>query len=151
MDIYEKMKSIDKARSENLLIYEYYLVNIAHYIGDLSQPLHNFPYGNLPASDGKIYEEEGKFNKEYHIKFDESLSNYLNSDPEIDKKIDSAIKEIKLNSKEDLKKEISEIANSAIKIANQCFMEKRLPTEEELINQISWSISILKAVIKSTN
>lgn len=33
---------------------EYYLTNIAHYVGDLSQPLHNFPYGDQPASDGKL-------------------------------------------------------------------------------------------------
>lgn len=29
--------------------YDYYLSNIAHYVGDLSQPLHNFLYGEDPC------------------------------------------------------------------------------------------------------
>ncbi|ACI20880.1 conserved hypothetical protein [Thermodesulfovibrio yellowstonii DSM 11347] len=151
VQIYEKMKSLDRTKPDNVLAYEYYLVSIAHYIGDLSQPLHNFPYGDSPASDGKMYEKEGYFNREYHIKFDEAFSHYLNTSADIHIKIDNAIKQIKLSSKEDLKKEISEIANSAIKIANKCYNENRLPNEEELIKQISWSISLLRAVIISTN
>ncbi|MCS7164068.1 MAG: hypothetical protein NZ845_03605 [Thermodesulfovibrio sp.] len=151
VDLYEKMKSLDKTKPEDLLSYEYYLFSIAHYIGDLSQPLHNFPYGNSPASDGNIYEREGSFNKEYHTKFDEAFTYYLKTSPETQTKIDKSIKHINLSSTEDLKKEIAEIANSAIKIAKKCFAENRLPTEQELITQISWSISLLKAVIKSTN
>ena len=149
VDLYEKMKSLDKRKNDDRLIYEYYLVSIAHYIGDLSQPLHNFPYGDSPSSDGKIYIEEGNFNKEYHTRFDEAFSVYFNN-PKTEEKINKAIKEIKISNKQDLKYEISKIANSAINIANKCFKEKRMPTEEELIEQISWSISLLKAVIKST-
>lgn len=151
VNLYEKMKSLDKTIPDNALSYEYYLVSIAHYIGDLSQPLHNFPYGNSAAGDGVVYEREGNFNKEYHIKFDEAFSYYLKTSPEIHSKIDNSITHIKLNSQEDLKKEIAQIANSAIKIANKCFNENRLPVEEELINQIAHSISLLKAVIISTN
>ncbi|MEN2995199.1 MAG: hypothetical protein ABDH19_07650 [Thermodesulfovibrio sp.] len=149
--LYEKIKSLDKTKLENLLSYEYYLFSVAHYIGDLSQPLHNFPYGNSPASDGNIYEREGSFNKEYHTKFDEAFSYYLKTYPETEIKIDNSIRHINISSKEDLKKEIAQIANSAIKIANKCFNENRLPKEEELITQISWAISLLRAVIKSTN
>lgn len=150
VELYEKMSSLDKSIPDNALAYEYYLFSIAHYIGDLSQPLHNFPYGDKKASDGKVYTEEGKFNKENHLKFDEAFTQLLKKSPDIDKKISSSIKELEINSKEELKKEISKIANSAIKIANQCFREKRLPNEQELINQVSWSISLLKAISKST-
>lgn len=151
VDIYKGMEFLEKTKPDNQLAYEYYLVSIAHYIGDLSQPLHNFPYGNSPASDGKIYLEEGKFNKEKHLQFDEAFTFYLTSDPEIDEKIDKAIKQIKLSSAEDLKKEISNIANSAIKIARKCYKENRMPSEDEIISQIASSISLLKAVIISTN
>lgn len=149
VQIYEKMKSLDKAKKDNLLAYEYYLVSIAHYIGDLSQPLHNFPYGDSAASDGKIYQNEGNFNKEYHIKFDEAFSSYIGS-PQTEEKINRALKQINISGTADLKREISKIANSAIKIANQCYKEKRMPTEEELIEQIAWSVSLLRAVVKST-
>ncbi len=151
VELYNKMKSLDKSKIDNALAYEYYLFSIAHFIGDLSQPLHNFPYGNKQASDGKVYAKEGSFNKEYHLKFDEAFSNYLSKYPNINNKIDRALRQIQLNSTEDIKKEISEIANSAIKIANKCFNENRLPSEEELIHQISLSISLLKAIIISTN
>ncbi len=151
LQIFEKMKSLDKSIQDNLLAYEYYLFNIAHYIGDLSQPLHNFPYGEYPASDGKVYALEGNFNKEYHFKFDESFSHSLYINPQIDFLIEKNIKDLNIRSKEDLKKEISAIANAALKIANACFKENRLPSEEELVQQISWSISLLKAIIKATN
>lgn len=149
VNIYEKMKSLDKTKSDNRLAYEYYLVTIAHYIGDLSQPLHNFPYGDTQSSDGRVYNDEGNFNKEYHIKFDEAFDSYIGK-PQTEEKINRALKKIDISETEDLKKEISKIANSAIKIANQCYKEKRMPTEEELIEQISWSVSLLRAVIKST-
>ncbi|MGC8796478.1 S1/P1 nuclease [Thermodesulfovibrio sp.] len=149
VNLYEKMKSLDKTKPDNRLSYEYYLVTIAHYIGDLSQPLHNFPYSDSSASDGKIYIDEGAFNKEYHIKFDEAFDSYIGK-PQTEEKLNKALKEIKISNTENLKNEISKIANSAIKIANQCYKEKRMPTEEELIEQISWSVSLLKAVIKST-
>lgn len=151
VELYEKMISLDKSIPDNVLAYEYYLFTIAHYIGDLSQPLHNFPYGDKPASDGKVYKEEGKFNRENHLKFDEAFTKHLFRSNELDTRIDKEIREIKLNSTDTLKKEISNIASSAIQIANKCFKEKRLPTEEELVRQISLSISLLKAVFKSTN
>ncbi|GAB6184319.1 S1/P1 nuclease [Thermodesulfovibrio hydrogeniphilus] len=151
VDIYEKMKSLDKTKPDNKLAYQYYLATIAHFIGDLSQPLHNFPYGDNIASDGKIYENEGNFNRENHIKFDEAFSEYLKNDSDINKKIMNAVKEINLESTEDLKREIAKIANSALEIANKCYIENRIPNEEELIKQVASSISLLKAVVKSTN
>jgi len=151
VDLYEKMKNLDRTKPDNQLAYEYYMVTIAHFVGDLSQPLHNFPYADKPSGDGKVYEEEGKFNRDYHYKFDEAFSYYLNNDPNIHSKINEHIKNIDLKSTEQLKNEISAIANSAIKIANQCYLEKRMPSEDELLKQVSWSISLLMAIIKSTN
>lgn len=149
VSIYEKMKSLDMTKPDNQLAYEYYLVSIAHYIGDLTQPLHNFPYEDSPASDGKIYEKESLFNRENHLRFDEAFSLYLASDRQIHEKVEKTIKPININSKDDLKKEIANIANSTIKLANLCYKENRLPTEEELINQIALSISLLKGIVSS--
>jgi hypothetical protein len=36
-----------------------YYSTIAHFVGDLSNPLHNFPHGDSIASDGKYYQAEG--------------------------------------------------------------------------------------------
>ncbi len=149
VDIYEKMKSLDRSIPDNQLIYEYYLANIAHYIGDLSQPLHNFPHGDNPASDGKIYPKEANFNAQNHVKFDEAFTFYFASDKEVDSKINARIKQIKISSIEDLKKEISIIANSAIEIARKCYKENRMLQEDEVINQIALSISLLRALIIS--
>lgn len=151
VDVYEKMKSLDRSISDNQLIYEYYLASIAHYIGDLSQPLHNFPHGENPASDGKIYPGEGEFNKQNHLKFDEAFTFYFASHPEIDNKINARIKQIKISSAEDLKKEVSNIANSAIDIARKCYKENRMLLEDEVINQIALSISLLRAIIIATH
>lgn len=143
------MKSLDKTIPDNALAYEYYLVNIAHYIGDISQLLHNFPYGDKPASDGKVYTKEGNFNKEYHLKFDEAFSQLLKNYSDIDTKVINSTRDIKIISTDELKNEIAQIANSALKIANQCVKENRLPKEDELIKQISWSVSLLIAISKS--
>lgn len=57
--------------------YAYYLSTNVHYIGDLSQPLHNFPYGNEPAADGKKYPKIGAWAKEHHEEFDDVLAPIL--------------------------------------------------------------------------
>lgn len=149
VDIYEKMKKLDKTNFQDQTTYKYYLITIAHYIGDLSQPLHNFPYGKKVASDGKIYLEEGKWNKENHKEFDFILDPYLPLRGEKLSKFKNMIKQIKINSTEDLKKEISEIANSSISLARKCYSEKRILTVDEALSQISKSVSLISAIIKS--
>lgn len=150
VDIYEKMENLDKSILEDKIAYTYYLISIAHYIGDLSQPLHNFPYGEEIASDGRVYLEEGKWNKENHIKFDFILDPYLPLRWKNLSKFKSMIKQIKINSIEDLKREISEIANSSLSLAKKCYKEKRILTVDEALSQIAKSVSLIQAIIKST-
>lgn len=132
------------------LEHDYYLINIAHYIGDLSQPLHNFPYEDKPASDGKAYPEIGFWATENHWEFDMALDSYLPLDRKTRKVFQTMITQVKITSINDLKKEISKIANSSIALANKCYSEKRVITKNEALRQVAMSVSLLKAIIEST-
>jgi hypothetical protein len=130
--------------------YKYYLFNIAHFIADLSQPLHNYPWGNTPAGDGRIYPEIGAWSRDQHRVFDKFLDPYLPPDAETEEMINREIRDISINSTDDLKIEISRIANSALELANKCYAEKRMITKEEAIRQIAMSIALLKSIIVHT-
>lgn len=145
MELYQAMKGA--AGWE----YDYYLTNIAHYVGDLSQPLHNYPYGSEPASDGKSYPEVGAWAKEHHWEFDDILESILPLDEKREKSFQAMTTTIQVKSTDDLKKEIAKIANSSIALANRCYSQKRIITQDEALKQVSMSVSLLKAIIDSTN
>jgi hypothetical protein len=113
---------------------EYHLAFCAHYIGDLSQPLHNTPYDD--------------FNKSRHsfndsIVEDEVLKNIG--------KIKTYTCQITLRPthfEEDLAKEIARIANHARKLGNKLRKENRDLTKDEAYRQLGQSASLLKAVLK---
>jgi hypothetical protein len=107
---------------------EYHLAFCSHYVGDLSQPLHNTAYNfynrrNHKAIDGIIN--------------DEVLDN-------VDK---IKVYPIKIESENDLAKEIARIANLSLKKGYQIQDEKRLLTKEEAYEQISHSASLFKAIL----
>jgi hypothetical protein len=131
--------------------YEYCLTNVAHYVGDLSQPLHNYPYADNPASDGKPYPEIGFWAKKYHQQFDTVLDPYLPLTGEEEQSFRSMITPIKIVSVDDLKKEISRIANTTISLANRCYAEMRPPAQDEALRQMAMSVSLLRAIMKSTS
>jgi len=145
IELYQKMKGKTGWQ------YDYYLTNIAHYVGDLSQPLHNFPYASEPASDGKSYPEIGLWAKEHHWQFDSVLDSYLPLEGKDKETFQTLITPIEIMSVDDLKREISNIANSSIRLANKCYSEKRIITKDEALRQIAMSVSLLRAIIKSTN
>jgi hypothetical protein len=108
---------------------EYHLALCAHYIGDLSQPLHNTEYND--------------YNERFHQKTDgiindEILENYRNI----------KIYPITLNSEEDLVNEVVRIANLSLKLGERLEGEDRLMTKEEAYGQVSHSASLFKAVLK---
>jgi S1/P1 Nuclease len=108
---------------------EYHLAFCAHYVGDLSQPLHNTLYNsynrkNHGTTDGIIN--------------DEVLDN-------IDK---IQIYPIKIESEKDLANEIARIANLSLKKGYQIQDEKRLLTKDEAYEQISHSASLFKAILR---
>ena len=128
----------------------YYLSVLAHYVADLSQPLHNFPHGNEPAADGRIYSDEGLWAKNAHFEFDAALDAYLPADRELRRQIYAIIRPPVILSDDDLKREVAGIANRAIALAGACYREKRPLTKAEAVEQVSRSISLLMAVMKET-
>jgi hypothetical protein len=107
---------------------EYHLAFCAHYVGDLSQPFHSTLYNSYNRKNHHILES---------IINDEVLDN-------LDK---IKIYEIKIESEEDLAKEIARIANLSMKKGYQIEDENRLLTKEEIYEQISHSASLFKAIL----
>jgi len=112
---------------------EYHLAFAVHYIGDLSQPLHNIPY------DG--------FNKTHHNENDGIVENeVLNKSAKIEKNM----YDIKLRPdhfEEDLAKEIAKVANISRQLGLKLRAENRNMTKEEAYVQLGHSASLLRAVI----
>ena len=108
---------------------EYHLGFCAHYVGDLSQPLHNTLFN--------------PFNRKYHVKLDGI----------IDEEVMSNLQRIELypiviDSEATLAKEVARIANLSLKLAYRIEAEDRLLTEEEAYKQISHSASLFKGILE---
>ena len=112
---------------------EYHLSYCAHYIGDLSQPLHNMPYDD--------------FNQKFHLAFDGVVEGTILDETE---KITSQMYAVKLSDdrfEEDLAKEIARMANVSRKLGYKLRAENRIITKEEAYIQLGHSASLLKAVL----
>lgn len=108
---------------------EYHLAFCCHYVGDLSQPLHNtlrndYNQSNHIATDGVIN--------------DEVLDNL------------SRIKfyPIVIQTEADLAKEIARIANLSIKLGYRLEKEGRMLSKQEAYQQISHSASLFKGILE---
>lgn len=108
---------------------EYHLAFCAHYIGDLSQPLHNTLYNSFNRRNHKII--DGIIN-------DEVLDNIH--------KI--KIYPLVIVSEKDLADEIARIADLSLTKGYQIQNEKRLLTKDEAYDQISHSASLFRAILK---
>jgi hypothetical protein len=108
---------------------EYHLAFCAHYVGDLSQPLHNTLYNSYNRKNHKTIDS---------IINDEVLDN-------VDK---IRIYPIKIDSEKDLANEIARIANLSLKKGYQIQDEKRLLSKVEAYEQISHSASLFKAILE---
>ena len=113
---------------------EYHVAFAVHYIGDLSQPLHNTVYDD--------------FNKEHHSKNDgaveEEVSDHIGA---IQKEmVDINLRPAHLE--EDLAKEIARIANLSHRLGLKLKAENRDMTKAEAYTQLGHSASLLKAVLK---
>lgn len=113
---------------------QYHLAYCAHYLADLSQPLHNVPYDD--------------FNKAFHQISDGIVEKTIWSQPE---KIIQRMYVIKLRKdlfEEDLAREIARIANLSRKLGYAMRNENRAITREEAYMQLGHSASLLKAVLQ---
>jgi len=113
---------------------EYHLDYCAHYIGDLSQPLHNIPYDD--------------YNKTWHSLTDGVVEETVWNESE---KIVEHMYDIRLSGEtfeEDLAREIARIANLTRKLGYTLREENRTMTKEEAYKQLGHSASLLKAVLQ---
>ena len=115
----------------------YHLVYSAHYIGDISMPLHNMAYDD--------------FNEAHHDVNDGIVEETILNEPE---KITGQMYPINLSSKDfeaDLSREIARIANLSRKIGYKLRAEKRDMTKQEAYVQLGHSASLLRAVLQHYN
>lgn len=111
----------------------YPLAYCAHYIGDLSMPLHNVPYD--------------AFNKARHTINDGIIERSVrNNIGYIQRKMKPPV----INSEEDLAREIAVVAESSRKLGNRMRRQKRDMTEEEAYGQVIKSAALLHAVLAWT-
>lgn len=108
---------------------EYHLAFCAHYLGDLSMPLHN-----MPLSD---------FSKKYH----KEIEQFVNEEglTTLVKKI--KIYPIKIDSETALMNEIARIANISLHLGYRLQAEDRLITRTEAYEQLGHSASLLKGIL----
>ena len=107
---------------------EYHLAYAAHYIGDLSQPLHH-----------TLYED---FNRRYHSKMDGIVN-----DEVLDNLDKIKVYPIEIKTEQDLAGEIARIANLSMVLGYKLEDEGRLLTKEETYIQLSHCSSLMKAVL----
>ena len=108
---------------------EYNFAYFIHYVGDLSQPLHNILYS--------------PFNRKYHIDFDGILNNEA-----LENLHKIPIKTITINSERDIATEIARIANLSIALGYKLEKANRMITKEEAYIQIGYSASLIKATLE---
>lgn len=112
----------------------YHLVYCAHYISDLSMPLHNIAYDD--------------FNKEYHQANDGIVEDTIFDEPENIVKNMYPIKLSQDNFEADLAREIARIANTSRMLGYRMRAGKRNMTKEEAHVQLGHSASLLRAVLQ---
>ncbi len=113
---------------------EYHISFCAHYIADLSQPFHNFPYDD--------------FNRKYHVINDGIIEDEV---LENISKIRENVYLINLRPErfeEDLAREIARISNLSRELGYILKKENRNMTKGEAYIQLGHSVSLLRAILK---
>jgi hypothetical protein len=100
----------------------------AHYVADLSQPLHNIE--NSPYNQANHKDTDGIINDEIMGNLDK-----INVYP------------IKIDTEESLIRELTRIANLSMALGYKLEDEKRLLTKEEAYQQVSHSVSLFKGIL----
>lgn len=107
---------------------EYHLAFAAHYLGDLSMPLHNLPYDD--------------FNRRNHAAMDGIVNEEV-----LERWREIRVYPVAVASEEDLAREIARVANLAIALGERLRAQDRMPTRQEAYEQLSHSASLLRAVL----
>jgi hypothetical protein len=115
----------------------YHLVYCAHYIGDLTMPLHDIAYDD--------------FNENHHSANDGIVEDTIFNEPEKITKHMYLINLSNQNFENDLAREIARIANLSRKLGYKLRMENRDMTKDEAYVQLGHSASLLRAVLRHYN
>jgi hypothetical protein len=108
---------------------EHHMAYCAHYVGDLSMPLHNI------------------FHDELNRKRHEAMEGIVES--EVLNNLDRIkIYPIVIKSEDDLMREIARIANLSMKLGYRLEKENRMLSKEEAYVQLGHSASLLKAILE---
>ena len=107
---------------------EYHLAFCAHYVGDLSMPLHNTLYN--------------AYNRKTHTVTDGTIN-----DEVLDNLSKIRVYPIEIKSEGDFAKEVARIANLSMKLGYQLEKKGRLLSREEAYQQISHSASLFKGIL----
>lgn len=113
---------------------KYHLVYCAHYIGDLTMPLHNIAYDD--------------FNQKHHGANDGIVEKTILNEPGKIKKYMYSIGLSNNNFEEDLAREVARIANLSRKLGYRLRAENRDMTKQEAYIQLGHSASLIKAVLE---
>lgn len=109
---------------------EYNMAFCVHYIGDLSNPMHNAPHRG--------------FLKDHHTANDATIEAEVMNNVD---RIQKGIYDIKVNSQEDLASQIARIATISNQLALKLEKENRDMTPEEAYGQVVHSASLFKATM----
>jgi hypothetical protein len=101
----------------------------AHYVADLSQPLHNIEYS--------------PFNKRHHKQVDGTVNDGVLEN--LDK---IKVYPVQINSEEDLAKEIAKVANLSMMLGYSLEDENRVLTKEEAYHQLGHSASLFRGILE---
>jgi hypothetical protein len=129
---YESGKSSGKYADYNLAL-------CAHYLGDLTQPLHNIPHE--------------QFNRTHHLDNDGVVEEAVLTRDGL-KKLKGAMYKIELGGErfeDNLAREIARIANATRALGYRLEQQNRNMTKEEAYLQLGHSASLLKAVLAHYN
>jgi len=107
----------------------YHMGYCAHYVGDLSQPLHNTPYNT--------------YNRKHHRLTDGRLEGRA-----LANLAKIHVYPIDIKSEDDLIREVVRIANLSLNLGRALEKEDRLLTSSEAYEQISHSASLLRAILR---
>lgn len=107
---------------------EYHLAFCAHYVGDLSMPLHNTVYND--------------FNQRYHAIVDGTID-----DEVLDNLSRIAATPVEIQSEGDVARAIARVANQSITLGYQLEKEERSLSKEEAYGQVSLSASLFRGIL----
>lgn len=101
---------------------------LAHYVGDLTCPLHNSPYN--------------VFNKSMHSRVDQAMS--LGTPVDV---VRARMRRIQFRSEADIAKAVSELANISHELARDLESGRRALREDEALTQLAYSASLYRGIL----